>query len=313
MSSHSSRDTFFYLLQFVTLAISATALGNVWFSFINKWTTSLTPYERFQPNDVTAGLSALVIAAPVYLGLSWWIRKAFADGSMQPSSSLRKWLVYFTVFVTSIIGLVDLIATLHVYLNGDFTLRFFFKALSILVIAGSIFVFYLWDIRRENAGPSAVTHAAFWITIVVVLATIIAGFVVVGSPKTRRLLQWDQERVNTLENIVREFYHPTSYPKVGNFVTEGAPLPENSSGFASRFRDPQTQQLLEYRKVDLNTFEVCATFALAAEETNQLFRPYPRPVYPYDAQPEFTPLENHSAGHQCFRYTAPHATTPDKK
>lgn len=258
--------------------------------------------------DVTTGLSALVIAAPVYLGLSWWMRKSFANGNMEPKSTLRKWLVYFTVFITAIIGIVDLIATLNTYLNGDFTVRFFFKALTILIIAGSIFAFYLWDIRRENPKPSRITHSALWATIVIVILTVVTGFVLVGSPKTRRLLQWDQQRVSSLQNIVQEMY----YPQTNN--TPNKPLPENSEAFAHRFRDPETDKPLEYRKINADKFEVCATFTFPAENIDQLNAPYPtKPVDPYYIQPDFTALENHAAGHQCFSYTIVRPVAPVKE
>jgi hypothetical protein len=35
-------------------------------------------------------------------------------------------------------------------LGGELTIRFFLKVLTIAVIAGTIFGYYLWDLRREE-------------------------------------------------------------------------------------------------------------------------------------------------------------------
>ncbi len=299
MSSHTSRDTFLYLLHFITLAISATALGNVWFAFINRWTMSPTPYDRFSPSEVTAGLSALVIAAPIYLGLSWWMRKSFTNGTLQSTSALRRWLLYFTVFITAIIGMVDLIATLNTYLNGDFTVRFFFKALTIFVIAGAVFGFYCWDIRREQPVTSQATQMAFAATVMVTVVTIIIGFVLVGSPKTRRLLQWDQQRVDHVRSIVYDLY---------NRYQEGGELPDSSDRIL-RLQDPETYQRYEYRKVDGDTFEVCAQFTTSAVESDGAPKDYyAHPVDPGYLAPDFEVLEQHGAGRQCFEFTATRRT-----
>ncbi len=295
MSQHSSRDAFYYFLQFVTLAVGATALGNVWFALVNKWTISSNTYDRFVPESLLFGLSSLIIAGPAYLILSWWIRRGFATKAVNSASSLRKWLVYFTLFVAAVITLSDLIGVLYTFLNGDFTARFFFKALTILVISASIFVFYLWDIRREEPLPSLVTRRALIVTATVLGITIVAAFVVVGSPKTRRMVQWDEQRVEHLRSITYDLV---------NRYNQGVDLPDTNLQ-TMRLQDPQTKELYGYRKVDGDTFELCATFALAAEQASTYPKePYARPVDPtYPPEPDFTLLEEHTSGKQCFEFT----------
>ncbi|MBI5134841.1 hypothetical protein HZA86_01220 [Candidatus Uhrbacteria bacterium] len=302
MQSHTSRDTFLYLLQFVVLAIASTALGNVWFALINRWTASPAGVgEVFYPQAITGGLSALVVAAPVYLGLSWWIRRSFTNQTMDPGRALRKWLIYFTIFLTAIVGIVDLIAVLQVYLNGDFTLRFFLKALSILIIAGSIFSFYLWDIRRERPVSSSITRTVLGATIGVVLATVIAGFWVVGSPKTRRLLAWDSQRVESLRTIAQDIVYRVSDPQ------QKRTLPNDQAQFEQNFSylpldDPQTNQSYEYRRLSDVKFELCATFALDAEYRTMPKQPRLAPIIEKAPPLDFGPLEQHPSGRQCFQY-----------
>lgn len=296
MSSHSSRDAFYYLLQFVTLAVGATALGNVWFALINKWTTSPNLNEYFTTESLIFGLSSLIIAGPAYLTLSWWIRRSFVTKIVNPASALRKWLSYFTMFVTAVITLSDGIGVLYTFLNGDFTVRFFLKALTILMISGSIFTFYLWDIRREEPVPTPLTHRALISVVIVLLITIVAAFVVVGSPKTRRMAQWDEQRAEHLRSIVYDLF---------NRFNQGAELPENNEQML-KLVDPETKAAYGYRKIDNDTFEVCATFALSAQQAGGYPKePYVRLVDPaYPLQPDFTTLEQHPSGEQCFQFTA---------
>ncbi len=299
MQSHSSRDAFYYLLQFVTLAVGATALGNVWFALINKWTASPNLNEYFTPESLIFGLSSLIIAGPAYLILSWWIRRSFVTKAVNPASALRKWLVYVTMFITAVITLSDGIGVLYTFLNGDFTFRFFCKALTILIISGSIFSFHLWDIRREEPLPTPLTRRALFGVVVTLLITVVAAFIVVGSPKTRRLAQWDQQRVDHIRSITYDLF---------NRYNQGADLPKDNSQIM-RLLDPETKAAYEYRAMDTDTFEVCALFALTAQQGGGYPKePYARLVDPaYPLQPDFTAVEHHAAGRQCFEFTAARA------
>jgi hypothetical protein len=63
---------------------------------------------------------------------------------------VRKWLTYITLYIATGIIIGDLITLLTYVLNGDLTLRFVLKVLAVLLIAGSIFGYYLWDLRTEE-------------------------------------------------------------------------------------------------------------------------------------------------------------------
>lgn len=66
------------------------------------------------------------------------------------SSLIRKWLTYITLYIATGIIVGDLITLVTYVLNGDLTLRFVLKVLVVLVIAGSVFGYYLWDLRTEE-------------------------------------------------------------------------------------------------------------------------------------------------------------------
>ena len=148
----SAKEAFLYLVLFMTLYLSSFSLGTIIFQFINRaFPDTLYTYGYDGTASIIRGaLSAMIIAFPVFLWVSSILRKAIIKDPEKRCSKVRKWLTYITMFgVTSII-IGDLIVTLTSLLGGELTVRFFLKALTILVIAGSIFGYYLWDLRSEE-------------------------------------------------------------------------------------------------------------------------------------------------------------------
>ncbi|MEK7085265.1 MAG: DUF5671 domain-containing protein, partial [Patescibacteria group bacterium] len=63
---------------------------------------------------------------------------------------IRKWLVYFTLFAASLFIIGDLIALIYNFLQGELTVRFFLKILTVFFVAGSVFWYYFMDIRKHH-------------------------------------------------------------------------------------------------------------------------------------------------------------------
>jgi hypothetical protein len=146
----SARETFIYLLLFVCLYISAFNFGALLFNFINRWLPDLQNYGTTDVNGVRMSVASLVVAFPLYLWLTSIMLKAIRQDSEKKSSKIRKWLTYLTLFIAASIIIGDLITLLFNLLGGELTLRFMLKVLTVLVIAGLIFGYYLWDLRKEE-------------------------------------------------------------------------------------------------------------------------------------------------------------------
>ncbi|MCA9384192.1 MAG: hypothetical protein KC582_03630 [Candidatus Magasanikbacteria bacterium] len=148
----SAKEAFLYLVLFMTLYISAISLGTILFQFINRaFPDAIYSYGYDGTASIIRGaLSAMIIAFPVFLGVSSVLRKAILKNPEKRSSKIRKWLTYVTLFGATTTIIVDLITILTSLLGGELTARFFLKALTVLVIAGSIFGYYLWDLRSEE-------------------------------------------------------------------------------------------------------------------------------------------------------------------
>ena len=147
----SAREAFIYLLIFLTLYISAFSFGSLLFHFINRWVPDvLHPYTSYDLNGVRMAVSSLIIAFPIYFWLSSITRKATDKDVEKRSSKIRKWLTYITLFIAAGVIIGDLITLLFNLLGGELTVRFTLKVFSVLLIAGLIFGYYLWDLRQDE-------------------------------------------------------------------------------------------------------------------------------------------------------------------
>ncbi len=148
----SAREAFLYLVLFLTLYISAYSFGSLLFQFISRaYPDIIAPYAYDGTVDaIRWSTSALVIAFPVFLYVSWLLQKAIARDPGKRGSKIRKWLTYITLFIAAGIIIGDLITLVFNLLGGELTMRFILKVLTVGGIAGLIFGYYLWDLRKEE-------------------------------------------------------------------------------------------------------------------------------------------------------------------
>ncbi len=125
---------------------------------------------------------------------------------------------------------------------------------------------------------------------VVVVAAVVWGFVLVGSPATTRLQRFDQQRLEDLQTIFREIQSLCRDSDIKDKLKR--PLPETLEELASLARheridatDPETGQPYVYTVKDGTSYELCATFALERDSDAQVFW-------------------NHASGRHCFTVEA---------
>lgn len=131
--------------------------------------------------------------------------------------------------------------------------------------------------------------------ITIVAATIVAGFFIVGSPKTERMRRFDDQRVSHLQviqsEIVNFWINKSRLPKALDELTDSI------RGFQAP-TDPESQMAYDYKTTGVLSFELCASFNLPSE---QVMTNSPKPLYypePYGQE-----NWNHDAGKVCFART----------
>jgi hypothetical protein len=133
-----------------------------------------------------------------------------------------------------------------------------------------------------------------WLVTALVVAAVVAGFLLVGSPAQARRERADAQRVSDLESLARA---------VRDYHAERKALPEQiEQVYARTYRpvaelmDPVTGKAYEYRVVDKGRFELCAIF-----QTDQSAR---KRSGPYGWREEGMPFWRHGSGRQCFTLEA---------
>lgn len=150
----SAREAFLYLVLFSTLYVSAINLGTLFFQLINlalpDSVAGYSPGPDSIRRTIRWAVSSLIVAFPVYLSVSALTGREVRRDPGKRASKVRRWLTYLTLFIASGVIIGDLIALLNDVLGGELTLRFVLKTLTIALIAGVTFLYYLRDLRATE-------------------------------------------------------------------------------------------------------------------------------------------------------------------
>ncbi|OGY44816.1 MAG: hypothetical protein A2729_02945 [Candidatus Buchananbacteria bacterium RIFCSPHIGHO2_01_FULL_39_14] len=270
------KSLFWYLTLFFTLGITAFQVGGLWFQFINKWLPKEVISGMVQPSfDQTAlkfAVASIIVATPLYFTFSYLIRRALKNHNLDPKNKIRVWITYIILFLTVAIAVGDLINAIFHVLNGDYTLRFILKSLSILIIISWIFTYYWLELRSENSLTTSILPKQMaGITIAVIVVSFIGSFFVVDSPRLARSKAYDHTRAANLQEI--EF-------SVQNYYYQNQKLPADLEtlrldNVTLAISDPSTDKPYEYRTIDDKNYELCAEFENSnLDVKNREFQPY---------------------------------------
>lgn len=284
-NSSSARDTFLYLLGLVTLVISTVSFGMLIYQYIDLKFPDILQYRYSSANYelIRTALASLVVVFPVFF---WVSRVLHLDVVAHPEKrniSIRRWLLYFTVFVSSLVLIGDLITLIRSFLNGELTISFVLKVITIFFIAGATLFYYLSELRDKNY-PRKAFQA---VIVAVVLLAVVCGFYVAGSPQNQRLVRFDDQKSSDLQNIQSRLVY--YWQQKGSLPTNLEVLNDPISGYTSP-QDSQTGEAYEYNLTGSKAFQLCAVFNRAS--VAQLG----------DSSP-FGDTWQHDAGRVCFDRT----------
>lgn len=285
----SPKDVFMHFLAIVTLYGSVISLIALLFQCINVlFPDPLNYYYASILQSLRWSASVLVVMFPVYVLMSWLIKRDFKQDPAKREVRVRKWLIYLTLFFSAITVIVDVITLVYNLLGGEFTIRFLLKILVVLITAGAVFLYYFFDLRQ--AVSSKQTKILAWVVSVIVAASMVAAFVLIGSPQHQRLVNFDERKVSDLQMIQNQTIN--YWQQKGSLPTGLANLTDSISGFTAP-KDPQTSQDYEYLIQSNLSFQLCANFNLPSTVGNKAVPM----IYP--------PPDNwnHGAGQVCFDRT----------
>ena len=149
----SAREAFLYLVLFSTLYVAAWHLGSLIFDLLNQALPDPadSDYRRERIDEsIRWSTASVLIAFPVFVYMARYLSLELARSPVKRLSAVRRWLTYLTLFFASSVLIGDMITLLYNALGGETTVRFVLKVLVAAAIAGSIFLFYLRDLRHEE-------------------------------------------------------------------------------------------------------------------------------------------------------------------
>lgn len=150
----SPKDVFLQLLSMITLYVSAGALIDLLFAFVNitfpDVLNTYSSYLDYMRDSIRFDVSLLIITFPAYLATNWFLGKEYAIQPEKKELRIRKWLIYLTLFISALVLLGDLVVLVNNLLRGDLTTAFLLKVLSVFVVIGGIFWYYLAESRKHS-------------------------------------------------------------------------------------------------------------------------------------------------------------------
>lgn len=263
------------------------------------------PLAYYSGDPYASGISyqmaMIIVLLPVFFVLMRFIRRSIAADPTRGDVWIRRWALYLTIFIAGVTVAADLVTLVVYFLNGDVTLRFILKVVTILLVAAGGFMHFIADLRGFWTAQPRQALMVAWGVGVVALAAIIAGFFIVGTPWEARLYRYDDEKVGHLQALQSQIVN--YWQSKEKLPTALADLVDPISGI-TELRDPQTGAAYEYRVTGPMSFELCATFNATTQEFSTT-RGYSYPTKPMVPGGVESKQDSwyHEAGVQCFART----------
>lgn len=285
----------------ITLYVSVAAFITLIFSTINialpdaaagsyEWTSSQTAMRTC--------LAILVVFFPTYLFLTRKVNVARRTGDGGYAGMFTKWLVYLSLLVGGGAMLIDLVFVVNTFLEGEMTLRFLLKALSLLVVVGLVSYYYLLDAKGYWQSREAESMMYGAVATAVVIGMMAASLYHLESPSVAREKRIDDQQIVALQEM--------QYRVEAHMNTKEALPASIDELYLSELvpQAPEGRAQYQYKITGVTTYELCADFAHATNPNEMSTMYYPGDInYNWD----------HKAGEWCFTREAAKPLQPSIK
>ena len=269
----AAKHAFFYLVSFLSLGFVAYNVGALFFEIINHYFPAELESWRntLSQSNLKFSLASLITTAPVFFIITQLINSNLITARFNFESGIRKWITYIALFITTGFIIGDLISTIFNFLDGELTIRFFLKALTIFVIAGAIFYYYLTDIKSEKAHEkNQLWNMVFW---GLVLIPFVWSLFLVESPKIARMKKLDQQIIDVIDDLQIEIYEfQKSYSRLPKSLKEvEKSTGKQKNGYVKKMI---TDYQIRYRQTSEEKYQLCAKFTRANQRDKENERQY---------------------------------------
>ncbi|MCA9360846.1 hypothetical protein KC730_03060 [Candidatus Kaiserbacteria bacterium] len=235
---------------------------------------------------IKIGIAMVVVFFPTYLWLTRTVNNNRRKSSDHAYLGLTKWLIYLSLLVGGAVLLGDLVAVIMFFLEGDITTRFILKALSVLVIIGAAFQYYLMDVRGHWMQNEKKSVLFGYIAGAIALVVVGLGVMQIQSPSDAREIKIDNQMIGDLQDMqwrIEDYYRTNNS------------LPESINEIYGQFTAPtapEGREAYTFEVTGEKTYKICATFAKDVDLGRN--NSYAYPVF------EKNNNWDYKAGHWCF-------------
>lgn len=253
----TAKDFFLWLGAMVALYVSATSLILLVHQYINVFFPNALDYAPSYSSSMRFAIASLVVFFPLYVWLTRMLHEDIRHTPLKQELWVRKWLIFLTLFVAGITMAIDLVMLVNTFLNGDITTRFILKALTILVVIGGGFWYYLNELKGKWEEKKKESIIVAFVVSGIVLATIVSAFFIIGSPQTERLARFDEQKTSDLQSI--QWQIVSYWQQKEKLPASISDLEDPLTGFVAP-KDPQTGASYTYESTGAMSFKLCADF-----------------------------------------------------
>ncbi|GEM_PF-70869 len=320
----TAKDIFVYLGIFITLCVSVGNFIQIVFTAIDqKYRDVITTNYDIYNDGVRMAIASLCVLFPLYVFLSWVASKDISKFLYKRDLLVRKVMIYTALFVTVCTLLGTLITAIYTFLGGDLTVRFAWKAVTVLVIALVVFGYYYYALKRNYMLKTSVPFLFGIVVTAIVAFSVVWSVMAIGTPSEMRAKRVDNTRLTNLSNIQSQIY--SNFQTTEKLPATLGDLTNAISGFSVPV-DPVTNEQYGYKvmqqpvfKMNYTTnrkelvtpaiFELCAKF-----DTERKYDTNGRQVVPvspsgdtmysvnnYYYDYDTSPFWNHGIGDTCFK------------
>lgn len=324
-------DIFMYLGIGISLVVSVYNILQIVFTAIDRKfpdSMSVSISSDIYSSDVRMAIALLMVMYPLYIALSWYVAKDISKFTYKRDLMIRKIMIYATLFITVCTLIGTLVSLIYNYLGGDLSIPFALKALTVFVVALSLFGYYFYLMRRDYSKKSSVPMVATIVATITVVSSLVWSVMIIGTPAEMRAKRIDSTRLSNLSSIQQEIF---------NYFQTANKLPESLSELNNAFQgfavpiDPITKEVYGYniieqpiikindvtKKKEMTSsavFEICANFDIVRDNRGQgvtavpavgktsisiMDAPYSVSNYYYEY--DQSPFWNHGVGNVCFK------------
>lgn len=258
VTKHSIKDFFLNLGSQVAIYSVIISLVTLFFKIINKTYQSIDYGYYYYSNEfsVSFPVSLIIVVFPVYILLQYILEREYVSNPELKQTTIRKFLTYVTLFISGMIIVGNLVYVLYMYIDGqDLATGFLLKVLVLFVISILVFAYYLNDMKDKVSIKAKKVIAI--ISLAFILFSIILAFSIIGSPRTQRLMKYDEQKVESLRNL--KYY-------INEYYRQNGKLPEKLADVNESYYtipvDPQTKDSYVYKKSGSVDYKLCAEFNL---------------------------------------------------